>query len=397
MSHEALRAPRFVVTANGKQLCVAGVDGYSILTAILSRVSGTPGIRESSRSLMEGAVDLQVAGMRDREQLLWLNEELVVGDELTVRLLEGGPYDQPTDMDFGSRDAVMRRVVDRRERMAKVGNVAPARMAVAVNGEHKCTAGVSSGALTITITFVWNDPATRPPHVEAPAEDSEGGCVDLSVGGLENDVYLSWLQGELDVGDELAFRVLGPGPIDQPEERKERHPIPHEREMIMSTPRTTLRKFVNDDLDFLAELLGDADVMRFWPKPLDRIESEEWLRRQQQRYVDDGCGYWLVVDSESHDPVGQAGIIMTVVDGERLPALGFMIHRRYWRQGFGIDAAWASVCLARHRRDDEVVYTLIRPENEPSIGLARKLGMKPVRTVMHEGFEHLLFEMKTPE
>lgn len=155
--------------------------------------------------------------------------------------------------------------------------------------------------------------------------------------------------------------------------------------------RITLRQLVDDDLDFLAQMLGDSEVMRYWPRPLSRAEAEQWLRRQQKRYIDDGCGYWLVVDNQTRKPVGQAGVIMTDVEGKRLPMIGYMIHRLQWRKRYGIDAAWRCIVHILHSRHEPVAYTLIRPENEPSLALARKMGMKPLRMLVHDGFEHVLF------
>lgn len=163
----------------------------------------------------------------------------------------------------------------------------------------------------------------------------------------------------------------------------------------MSPPHISLRRLVDDDVDFLAEMLGDPEVMRYWPAPLDRGGAQEWLERQQRRYRDDGCGYWLIVDHETHQPVGQAGVLMTAVEGEadRLPALGYMIHRPFQRQGYALGAA--RLCLAHitRRHPPHIAYTLVRPENEPSMALARKLGMQPMRTILYAGLEHVLLSM----
>jgi hypothetical protein len=39
----------------------------------------------------------------------------------------------------------------------------------------------------------------------------------------------------------------------------------------------------------------------------------------------------------------------------------------------------------------------VRPENTPSLGVARKLGMCPeLQTVQHSGFTHLVFSISKP-
>lgn len=159
---------------------------------------------------------------------------------------------------------------------------------------------------------------------------------------------------------------------------------------MISAPQLSLRQLADADLDFLAEMLGDPDVMRYWPKPMNRAEAERWLRTQQERYKTDGCGYWLIVDRESQQPVGQAGVLMTIVEGERLPCTGYMIHKPYQRQSYGINAAFLCVAYIFQTLKADAAYTLIRPENEPSLNLARKLGFRELRTVEHAGLPHLL-------
>lgn len=153
-----------------------------------------------------------------------------------------------------------------------------------------------------------------------------------------------------------------------------------------------LRELSDADLDFLTEMLGDAHVMQYWPKLLDRDEAEQWLRKQQERYKTDGCGYWLIVDRETHKPVGQAGVLMTDIEGERLPCVGYMIHKPYQRMGYGASAADMCVEYIFNTLKADAAWTLIRPENEPSLKLSRKLGFEEIRTIEYAGFPHVLLK-----
>ena len=73
-----------------------------------------------------------------------------------------------------------------------------------------------------------------------------------------------------------------------------------------------------------------------------------------------------------------------------LPALGYIIHRPFWRRGYGLEAAWLCMGFIARKIPTHVAYTLVRPENAPSMALALKLGMKPLRTVQHAGLDHVL-------
>jgi RimJ/RimL family protein N-acetyltransferase len=146
-----------------------------------------------------------------------------------------------------------------------------------------------------------------------------------------------------------------------------------------------------DDLDFVAEMLSDPQVMRFYPSLYNRKESNAWLERQMRRYEEYGHGLWLVVESSSAKPVGQVGLAMQEVDGTLEAEIGYLIHRPHWRRGFATEAGLgvrrhAFEVLGKHR-----VISLIRPENTPSQGVARKLGMVPEREVDFRGFRHIVF------
>ena len=161
--------------------------------------------------------------------------------------------------------------------------------------------------------------------------------------------------------------------------------------IVLTTPRLALRELSMGDLDFAATMLGDPDVMRFWPSPKSRREAEEWIRRQHERYARDGHGYWLAVSRQPEEPIGQAGLIMTEIDGVSEPALGYIMHRPFWRNGFAAEAGAACLEYAFETCGYRRVLCLVRPENIASLRVALKLGMKPERHTTYAGFGHLVF------
>jgi len=102
---------------------------------------------------------------------------------------------------------------------------------------------------------------------------------------------------------------------------------------ILGTPRMILREMSVDDLDFIAELLAHPEVMRYWPRCYNREEAADWIRRQQARYKRHGIAYWLAISKESHQPIGQAGLLVLKVDEIEEVGLGYIIHRPFWRDG----------------------------------------------------------------
>ncbi len=68
------------------------------------------------------------------------------------------------------------------------------------------------------------------------------------------------------------------------------------QKQILETPRLMIREMSLGDLDFVATLLADPEVMRYYPKCYSREEAGAWIQRQINRYAKHGHGLWLVLD-----------------------------------------------------------------------------------------------------
>jgi RimJ/RimL family protein N-acetyltransferase len=165
---------------------------------------------------------------------------------------------------------------------------------------------------------------------------------------------------------------------------------------VLETPRLVLRELAIADVDLIAPMLMHPEVMRYWPRPYTREECDSWIENQQERYARDGYGYWLALDKATGAAIGQAGLVRQEIDGVTEAGLGYIIHHRYWRKGFASEAAAASVNYAFEIGKRRVV-ALIRPENRPSRGVAKRLGMQIEGGTMHAGFKHLIYSISRSE
>jgi len=151
------------------------------------------------------------------------------------------------------------------------------------------------------------------------------------------------------------------------------------------------------DLDFVAAMLGDPAVMRFYPKVYNREESAGWVRRQLGRYARDGVGLWLARDKSSGRAVGQVGLIRRPIDGRPETEIGWLIHRPYQRCGYASEGAAACRDYAFGPLGLPRVTSPIRPENLPSRGVAAKIGLTPAGRTVLAGFEHMVYAAEAPD
>lgn len=128
------------------------------------------------------------------------------------------------------------------------------------------------------------------------------------------------------------------------------------------------------DLDDMAAMLGDPDVMSFYPAPKTRAESAGWISGNQQRYAEHGHGLWII---ETHDDefVGGCGITWQSYNGIPVLEVGYQVRTAMQRQGYASEAARACVELVRSRLSPTLLTAIIHPENVASRRVAEKLGM----------------------
>lgn len=141
-----------------------------------------------------------------------------------------------------------------------------------------------------------------------------------------------------------------------------------------STPRLRFREMTVDDLDEMAALLGDPQVMAYYPAPKTRDESLDWIMRMQARYAEHGHGLW-VIETHEGEFVGDCGLTWQSVNGVPVLEVGYHVCAGRQRQGLATEAAIACRELARAEFAPTLLTAIIHPENIASRTVAEHLGM----------------------
>lgn len=129
------------------------------------------------------------------------------------------------------------------------------------------------------------------------------------------------------------------------------------------------------DLDLMADLLGDPEVMQFYPRPKTREEALRWIRWNQASYAEHGYGLWIV---ETHDGdfIGDCGLTWQPVGDTRTLEVGYHTIPAQQGRGYASEAARACVDLALGPIAQSHVVAIINPQNIASRRVAEKLGMR---------------------
>ena len=113
---------------------------------------------------------------------------------------------------------------------------------------------------------------------------------------------------------------------------------------LPETKHLFLREWTMQDLDAWAAILSDAEMMRYYPKPFDRQNVQDWIAWNLENYRTDGFGLWAVHLRATGELLGDCGITMQQIHGQRLPEIGFHMKKSVWGKGYATEAARA--CLA---------------------------------------------------
>ncbi|MEO3794774.1 GNAT family N-acetyltransferase [Nonomuraea sp. B10E15] len=141
------------------------------------------------------------------------------------------------------------------------------------------------------------------------------------------------------------------------------------------TQRLSFREMTGEDLDDMAALLGDPEVMRYYPRPKTREEASGWIEGNQRLYRKYGHGLWLITLRDIGEFVGNCGLTPQDVEGTVHIEIGYLVRAELQGNGYATEAAAACRDYARDVLHLDKLIAIINPDNVPSQRVAEKLGL----------------------
>ena len=145
----------------------------------------------------------------------------------------------------------------------------------------------------------------------------------------------------------------------------------------IDTPRLLLRPVVLDDFDAWADFMADSEAMRFLGGVQPRSVAWRALMTMAGAWQLHGFAMFSVIEKATDRWIGRVGPWMP--EGWPGTEVGWSIVRGSWGNGYGTEAATATVDWAfEHLGWTEVIHT-ISAENAASKALAATLGSRYLR------------------
>jgi len=164
--------------------------------------------------------------------------------------------------------------------------------------------------------------------------------------------------------------------------------------VILKTERLILRELVPSDVDDLALILCDSETMRYYPRPLERQEVDEWLERRIKQYETTGHGLWGVSLKDGPKLIGDCGLLYQQVEGIEELEVGYHFNKSYWSRGLATEAARGCLDYAFKELGAHKIISLIRPENTPSRRVAEKNGLQIEKKIFWRDYDHYVYALQ---
>ena len=126
-------------------------------------------------------------------------------------------------------------------------------------------------------------------------------------------------------------------------------------------------------------------VMRFWhgPPPAGLAEAADWAARFEDMQRRLGYAPWRVGERAGDRLVGIAGL-EPLDDGPEVE-LTYALEPSSWGRGYATEAGAAALAYGFEEAGLERIVAIAREENRGSVGVLRKLGLRPLGAAEHWG------------
>ncbi len=156
---------------------------------------------------------------------------------------------------------------------------------------------------------------------------------------------------------------------------------------ICRTERTIVREMTLDDLDDLYRIYAEEGITEYTGSLLEEREEE---RAFEKAYIETmyrffGYGIWIVLDRETGEVIGRAGV--TNRSGYEELELGYLLSKRYQHRGIAREVVAAVIDYARRALGCSRLNAFADERNLPSCHLLEDFGFVRCGRALIEGRE----------
>lgn len=173
----------------------------------------------------------------------------------------------------------------------------------------------------------------------------------------------------------------------------------------LPTPHLLLRQWQPSDLEPFALMSSDADVMRYYPAPWSREQSDVFAQRVMRLIDERGWGFWAIEERASRQFIGFVGLH---IPSHELPfspcvEVGWRLAKPYWGLGYATEAAQSAISFGFQQLHLKELVAFTAITNLKSRAVMERLGMQfdsefdhPQVPVESRLRRHVLYRLRSP-
>lgn len=158
-----------------------------------------------------------------------------------------------------------------------------------------------------------------------------------------------------------------------------------EKYYIFKSERLGFRDWITTDLEKLAEINADPEVMKFFPAVQSTVQTKAFIEKMSLQFKEKGFCYFAVDNLKTGDFIGFIGLSEQTFDADFNPCIdvGWRLKQAAWNNGFATEGAQRCLDYAFNALRLEKINAMAPKINLPSVNVMKKLGMKEVLTFNH--------------
>ncbi len=165
----------------------------------------------------------------------------------------------------------------------------------------------------------------------------------------------------------------------------------------LPTVQTILRPWSLEDAPGLLEIMQEDGIFKYFPPSTSPTleKAERYISHQLSHWEKYGYGHWAVTTPAEGQVVGWNGLEFLPETEET--EVAYLLSRSARGKGIATEAARAAVEFGFHSAGLASIIGLVHPENEPSIRVLEKSGLRFIDNKVYFGMEMRRYRIERSE
>ena len=170
----------------------------------------------------------------------------------------------------------------------------------------------------------------------------------------------------------------------------------------IETERLIIREIRKSDLEGMFALDSSTEVHKYLGNKTIKTkeEAEKIIKFIQQQYKERGIGRFAVIEKASGNFIGWSGFKLNQGNKEEVNGfqnfidIGYRFIPKYWKKGYGLEAAIACLDYGFNTLNFDVIYGSADIKNAGSNKILQKIGLQFVNEFTFENIKANWYELK---